>query len=116
VGDRFTYNEAWADTWQLIDSSEDTEKVAEALVNLAQGAAGIGDRDRANIAAGQALTVALQRKEPEQRDAAERILNALRRAEPVGPALRSMSTAPGVAADALSSELAEVLSTATLEV
>lgn len=116
VGDRFTYNEAWADTWQLIDSSEDTEKVAEALVNLAHGAAGIGDRDRANIAAGQALTVALQRKEPEQRSAAEAILNALRRAEPVGPALRSMSTAPGAAADALSSELAEVLSTATLEV
>lgn len=116
VGDRYTYNEAWADSWQLIDSSDDTEKVAEALVNLAHGAAGIGDRDRATIAAGQALTLALQRSEPEQRAAAESLLNALRRAEPVGPTPRPSGAGPAIAADALSSELAEVLSTAPLEV
>jgi hypothetical protein len=114
LGDRFTYNEAWADAWQLIDSSDDTERVAEALVNLAHGAAGIGDRDRATIAAGQALTLALQRAEPEQRTAAESLLNSLRRSEPVAPSPRP--TGSTVAADALSSEFAEVLSTATLEV
>ncbi len=116
VGDRFTFNEAWADAWQLIDSSSDTEKVAEALVNLSHGAAGIGDRDRATIAAGQALTVALQRQEEEQRQAAEKLLNSLRRAEPVGPHARPSGAGPAVAADALSSELAEVLSMPTMEV
>jgi tetratricopeptide (TPR) repeat protein len=113
VGDRFTFNEAWADTWQLIDASMDTEKVAEALVNLAHGAAGVGDRDRATIAAGQALTVALQRGEGTEREAAERLLNALRRAEPLGTPPRS----PGPPdAEALSTELADVLTMGVVEI
>ena len=116
VGDRFSYNEAWADTWRLIDATHDTEKVAEALVNLAHGAASIGDRDRATIAAGQALTVALQRQEAEQRDAAESLLNALRRAEPVSPLPRPAGAPPAQAADALSGELAEVLTVSMMEV
>jgi hypothetical protein len=112
-GDRYTFNEAWADTWQLIDATADTEKVAEALVNLAHGAAGIGDRDRASIAAGQALTVALQRGEAAERDSAEQLLHRLRRSEPLAPPPRPAATED---ADALSAEFAEVLTMGVVEI
>jgi hypothetical protein len=47
-------------------------------VALAQGAATLGDPDRAQLAAGHALKTAIQRHEAEQRLAAERVLESLR--------------------------------------
>jgi tetratricopeptide (TPR) repeat protein len=116
VGDRFTYTEAWTDTWRLIDAGEETEKVAETLVNLAHGAASIGDRERATIAAGQALTVAVQRGEAEQRIAAETLLDALRRTGSAGAYARPATAPTTLAADALSTEFAEVLTLGVFDV
>lgn len=78
MGDRLTFAAMWSETWRLVDEYEDTETVAEALVALAQGAVNLGDPDRAQLAAGHALKMAVQRHESEQRLAAERMLESLR--------------------------------------
>jgi len=78
MGDRLTFASMWSETWRLVDEFEDTERVAEALVALAQGAVALGDPDRAQLAAGHALKIATQRHESEQRIAAERVLDSLR--------------------------------------
>lgn len=78
MADRLTFAAMWSETWRLVDEYEDAEKVAEALVALAQGAVALGDPDRAQLAAGHALKIALQRHESEQRFAAERVLESLR--------------------------------------
>jgi tetratricopeptide (TPR) repeat protein len=78
MGDRLTFATMWSETWRLVDEFEDAERVAEALVALAQGAAALGDPDRGQLAAGYALKMAIQRSEAEQRLAAERVLESLR--------------------------------------
>jgi hypothetical protein len=60
--------------------------VAESLVALAQGASALGDPDRAQLAAGHAMKVAIQRYEAEQRLAAERVLESLRTVRMGAPA------------------------------
>jgi tetratricopeptide (TPR) repeat protein len=79
LNDRFTFAAMWSETWRQVDEYEDQERVAEALVALAEGALALGDPDRAQLAAGQALKVAGQRDEAESRLAAERVLESLRR-------------------------------------
>lgn len=78
MGDRLTFAAMWSETWRLVDEYEDAEQVAAALVALAQGAVALGDPDRAQLAAGHALKVAIQRHESEQRLQAERVLESLR--------------------------------------
>jgi hypothetical protein len=78
MGDRLTFASMWSETWRLVDEFEDQERVSEALVALAQGAATLGDPDRGQLAAGHALKMAVQRHEAEQRLAAERVLESLR--------------------------------------
>jgi tetratricopeptide (TPR) repeat protein len=78
MGDRLTFAAMWSETWRLVDDYEDTERVAEALVALAQGAAALGDPDRGQLAAGHALKMAVQRHEAEWRLAAERVMESLR--------------------------------------
>jgi len=78
MGDRLTFAAMWSETWRLVDDYEDTERVAEALVALAQGAAALGDPDRGQLAAAHALKMAVQRHESEWRLAAERVMESLR--------------------------------------
>jgi tetratricopeptide (TPR) repeat protein len=92
VGDRLTFAAMWSETWRLVDEFEDSERVAESLVSLAEGALELGDPDRAQLAASHALKVANVRNEAEQRLAAERVLQSLRRAR-VGVPKRSQAPA-----------------------
>lgn len=78
LGDRLGFAALWHDTWRLVDEGDDGEGVAYALVALARGAAMLGDPDRGQLAASQALKMAIQREEAEQRLAAERVLESLR--------------------------------------
>ncbi|HVG44245.1 MAG TPA: tetratricopeptide repeat protein [Longimicrobium sp.] len=78
MNDRLTFAAMWAETWRLVDEYDDAEGVAEALVSLALGSVALGDPDRAQLAAGHALKMAIQRHESEQRLAAERVLESLR--------------------------------------
>jgi tetratricopeptide (TPR) repeat protein len=78
LNDRLVFGALWGETWRLVDEYEDGEGVAEALAILAEGAAALGDPDRAQVAATQALKTAKLRKENEHRFAAERVLESLR--------------------------------------
>jgi len=87
LGDRLTFATMWSETWRLVDEYEDQESVSEGLIALAEGALLLGDPDRAQLAAIQALKVAGQRNENESRLAAERVLESSRKVR-VGVATR----------------------------
>ena len=108
LGDRFTFAAMWSEVWREIGEREDTEGVPKSLLNLARGAAALGDRDRAQQAATHALRSALQRNEAEQRLSAEALLEGLR-----GPRM-SLGPSPErpygeASADALVTDLVEAL-------
>jgi tetratricopeptide (TPR) repeat protein len=103
VNDRRTFAAMWSETWRLVDEFEDAERVAESLVSLAEGALELGDPDRAQLAASHALRVANQRNEAEQRLAAERVLDSLRRTRVRVPAQGALSPDDD-AADAVPAE------------
>ncbi|HEU4454578.1 MAG TPA: tetratricopeptide repeat protein [Longimicrobium sp.] len=108
VGDRMTFAAMWSETWRMVDDYDDSESVPEALLSLAQGAAVLGDRDRGVVAANQALQVARERNESEQRLEAEALLEQLRRSRPVTPAAPAEA---GPETHPLAMELIEALNT-----
>ena len=110
VGDRLTFAAMWSEVWRLVDDSDDAENTAQALVTLAQGAAALGDPDRAQMAAHHALKVAIQRNESEQRIAAETILEKLRLPRAAFlPRPRPEEPPGNTSADALAADLVDAL-------
>ncbi|HEX2204801.1 MAG TPA: tetratricopeptide repeat protein [Longimicrobium sp.] len=108
LGDRFVFAAMWSEVWREIGERDDTEGVPNALLNLARGAAALGDRERAQLAATHALRSAIQRREAEVRLAAESLLEGLR-----GPRL-SLGSGPDrpygeASADALVTDLVDAL-------
>ncbi len=76
------FDRAWNEVWQMVDDSKDRERVAEALINLAHGAAAMGLVVRMEMAASYALTIATRRSEAQQQMAAEELLAASRYSQP----------------------------------
>lgn len=76
------FDQAWHEVWKMVDDSRDRERVAEALINLAHGAAALGLVVRMEMAASYALTIATRRAEAKERIAAEELLAASRDAQP----------------------------------
>ena len=109
AGDRLAFATLWADVWALVDNQEDSERVAETLINLAQGAAALGDPDRGQMAAAQALKVATLRGESEPRLLAEALLEQLRRPRPPAPPLAPHEEPSGRHSEALANDLVEAL-------
>jgi tetratricopeptide (TPR) repeat protein len=111
LNDRLTFAGVWSDTWRLVDDGEDGEFVAEALNNLAVGAAALGDPDRGQMAAQHALRVAAARGESEQRILAEKMIELLRRPrlQPLPPPAPDV---PGSHAEALATDLVTALAEA----
>ncbi|HEX6373657.1 MAG TPA: hypothetical protein VF006_32320 [Longimicrobium sp.] len=117
AGDSHAFNEAWARVWRMVDSGSDMERVAEALINVAVGAAALGQWVRQELAASYALQVAKRRSEAQQRLKAEELLESARRAgmgrrvpEPPEPA-PEFSEASGQLAEELVAALTEVWET-----
>ncbi|MBW3572045.1 MAG: hypothetical protein KY467_13155 [Gemmatimonadetes bacterium] len=79
-GDADAFNEAWGRVWRMVDSGSDLERVAEALINVACGAAALGQWVRQEMAASYALQVAKRRSEAQQRLKAEELLESARKA------------------------------------
>ncbi|HEU0015134.1 MAG TPA: tetratricopeptide repeat protein [Longimicrobium sp.] len=80
AGETEIFETAWGEVWRMVQTRLATERVAEALVNLAHGAAALGQSVRVEMAASQALTVARRRGEAQERLAAEELLAHLRAA------------------------------------
>ncbi|HWK89128.1 MAG TPA: hypothetical protein VNP72_04010 [Longimicrobium sp.] len=74
AGEVLMFEQAWYEVWEVVEASDDRERVAEALINLARAAALLGERRRVERAASQALGIALRRGEAQERIAAEALL------------------------------------------
>lgn len=117
AGDGPAFDEAWARVWRMVDSGNDQERVAESLINVAIGAAALGQWVRQEMAAAYALQVAKRRSEAQQRLKAEELLEAARRMgmgrrqpEPPPP-VAEFSEASGQLADQLVAALSEAWET-----
>lgn len=84
------FDRAWNEVWRMVAPHGDAERVAEALINLAHGAASLGERLRVEMAASAALGIAGRRGESQERLAAESLLLAA----------REMRGRPGIRAEA----------------
>jgi hypothetical protein len=113
LGDRTRFEDAWSQVWEGVDEGEAPEGAAEALVELARGAASLADWERAEKAAARALEVATGRGEAKARLSAETVLESAR-----GRTATEASPVPGREAaadeaDALAAELVRSLSQAS---
>lgn len=111
-GDVEAFDDAWSRVWRMVDSGTDLERVAEALINVAIGAAALGQWVRQEMAAAYALQVSKRRSEAQQRLKAEELLESARRA---GKGRRDPDPPPALpefseASDQLAEQLVAALS------
>lgn len=78
AGEGALYTRAWNEVWGMIDERDDTELVAETLINLAYGAASLGQVVRMDMAASYARTIATRRNEAQEKLVAEELLQTSR--------------------------------------
>lgn len=95
-GRREAFDEAWSDVWSLVPGLTGTPVVTTSLMQVAHGAASLGDWRRAERAAGAALAAATARDESDVAAEAERVLALSAERTPVEP-----SGAPAAAPDAV---------------
>jgi tetratricopeptide (TPR) repeat protein len=111
AGEAAVFTRAWNEVWRMIDERDDTERVPEALINLAYGAASLGQVVRMDMAASYALTIATRRNEMQEKLIAEQLLQTARRSgrpgEPAPPPPQEPE--PTVGVDGLAGELVEAL-------
>ena len=86
AGDEPTFRRAWNDLWQWLDARAADARAAEALVNLARGAARLHDPERVTAAAREAHRIAILCGARRELAAAERMLE--------GPAGERMAELP----------------------
>jgi tetratricopeptide (TPR) repeat protein len=79
VGDLETFNEAWTETWERAEQEPEREGTAQALLDLAHGAASLNDWERAEVAAVGALESATARQEAQVRISAEAVRESIER-------------------------------------
>ncbi len=77
VGDRARFGDAWSIVWEMLDPRISELRAAEALINLAFGAIGLGDAPRVEVAAREALRIGTARQEWREAAAAEHMLASL---------------------------------------
>ena len=117
AGDEAAFADAWHRIWRMIDSGNDQERAAEALINVASGAQSLGQWVRQEMAASYALAIARRRSEAQHRLRAEELLESARRAgmgrrgpDPVEPP-PEFSARSGELAEALVAALTETMDT-----
>ncbi|MBV9774188.1 MAG: hypothetical protein JO040_09580, partial [Gemmatimonadetes bacterium] len=78
VGDRDTFASASEQLWKLVRGSEVREYAAQSLLDLARGAASLGEWAQAETAASTAVQIATERQEARVLITAETVLDAVR--------------------------------------
>jgi tetratricopeptide (TPR) repeat protein len=76
AGDRLRFVDAWSTAWKMLDDGTGENYAAEAMINLAWGAAALGDGMRMEIAAREALRIAEVREEGQEIQSARQMLAA----------------------------------------
>ncbi len=77
VGDVETFRKAWSDAWNALSATTARDGCAEAMLELAKGAAAIHDERSARQACNEALQLSVARGEARIRLAADQLLDAL---------------------------------------
>jgi tetratricopeptide (TPR) repeat protein len=85
LGDRKAFEEGWSSALEMIEETAVRETSAQAWLDLAHGAASIGDWKRAESSAERALEQAQERREARTRAQAEELLEAAHRHQHVVP-------------------------------
>jgi hypothetical protein len=88
AGDAHVFWQTWSEFWRRLDAVPTYDCAAEALINLAWGAAHLGDTTRLEVAAREALRIALPRDERQEIEAAEAMLASLEQGRVPDPPAR----------------------------
>jgi tetratricopeptide (TPR) repeat protein len=112
AGERKLFEETWDEVWDGIARSDSLENAAQVLVELAHGAAALGEPERAERAADRAVQVASQRGEARVRAEAEALLEQVRRSRGTRRAPEAPHPEGGGEADAFAADLVRTLNAA----
>jgi tetratricopeptide (TPR) repeat protein len=77
AGEAKVFWRIWGEFWRRLDEVASYDRAAESLVNLAWGAVGLNDLTRVEVAAREALRIAVSRDEGQEIEAAGRMLACL---------------------------------------
>jgi tetratricopeptide (TPR) repeat protein len=92
AGERKQFEQTWDDVWDGLTRDPATENAAQVLVELAHGAAQLGEHERAERAADRAVKTARERGEAKTLMTAEAVLDSVRRSR--GARGRAAAEAP----------------------
>jgi tetratricopeptide (TPR) repeat protein len=112
VGDLETFNEAWSETWERAEQEPEREGTAQALLDLARGAASLGEWERADVALARAQAIALMRREAQVQISAEAVRESVRNGH-LAQTAPERSVPPAEVLDPLASEFISSLEAAS---
>jgi tetratricopeptide (TPR) repeat protein len=93
AGERRTFEQTWEDVWDRMSRTQSLENAATVMLELARGAAMLGEHERAEAAAERAVQVARERGEARVLLTAESVLDQVRRTR--GVKARAAAAEPG---------------------
>lgn len=112
AGHRDVFRKAWVEVMRLAREPLSTSRLASAMMDLAEGAASLGEWDRAEQAAERASTAARERSEAKILHRAESLLDSVKSGRAVQTHVATTPTAAGVKADALAVDFVRSLTAA----
>jgi tetratricopeptide (TPR) repeat protein len=113
AGDRELFRKMWNETIKLTRESDALPAVADALLEMARGAASLGEWDRAEQVAERAVAVASERGQAALVLRAESVLESIRSGRSVEKAMAARAGRTSDQADALANEMVRSLSSRT---
>lgn len=116
AGHRDVFRKAWIEVMRLAREPLTTPRLASAMMDLAEGAASLGEWDRAEQAAERALSAARERNEAKILHRAEALLDSVKSGRAAQRVTAPTSPAIGEKADALATDFVRSLNTSTVEV
>jgi tetratricopeptide (TPR) repeat protein len=113
AGDRELFRKMWNETIKLTRESDASPAVADSLLEMARGAASLGEWDRAEQVAERAVAAASERGQAAVVVRAESVLASIRNGRSVEKAIAARAGRTSDQADALANEMVRSLSTRT---
>jgi tetratricopeptide (TPR) repeat protein len=111
VGDRELFRKMWNETVKLTREPDALSVIANSLLEMARGAASLGEWDRAEQVAERAVAVASERSEAAVVVRAESLLGSIRSGRSVEKAIAARAGRSSDQADALANEMVRSLET-----
>jgi hypothetical protein len=103
AGERRLFEQTWDEVWERVQRTDGLVNAATVMLELAHGAATLGEHERAERAAERAVQVARERAEAKTLLTAEAVLDQVRRTRGVRQRAAAAAAAPATA-EALDAE------------